>query len=158
MLIRKIQQEDNSQIAEVLRSVLMEFKADPKTTALGDPSLDTMFEFYNKPRAVYYVLQEADGILGGCGISQLEGVDENICELQKMYFLPQARGKGFGKQLLQTCLNSAREFGYNSVYIETLSHMSSAIALYTQFGFKSLDKPLGNTGHGGCNVHMILHL
>ena len=33
------------------------------------------------------------------GVAPLENETEAICELQKMYFLEEARGKGFGHQI-----------------------------------------------------------
>ena len=52
---------------------------------------------------------------------------------------------------MQTCLAKARELGFELCYLETLTGMDNAIALYQKVGFKSLDKPMGDTGHGGCN-------
>jgi putative acetyltransferase len=158
MHIRKIQPADNAQMAKVLRTVLTEFNADPKTTALGDPSVDFMYECYQQERAVYYVVEENDVIYGGGGIRQLDGSAENICELQKMYFLPELRGKGFGRKLILQCIEDAQNFGYKKIYLETLSHMHDAQALYKKNNFQLLEKPLGDTGHGGCNVFMILNL
>jgi putative acetyltransferase len=158
MHIRPITKQDDHRIAEVIRSVLKEFNADPKTTALGDPSLDYMTETYSEPRACYFVAEENGVILGGGGIRSLDGASENICELQKMYFLPELRGRGFGKKMIELCLNKATEYQYEKVYLETLSHMHAAIALYRQFGFAPLTSPLGDTGHGGCNVYMLKSL
>ena len=56
MIIRKIKNEDNPQIATVIRTV---FKSDdyPKTgTAFADKQLDFMFENYDVPKSIYFVL------------------------------------------------------------------------------------------------------
>jgi putative acetyltransferase len=158
MVIREIRKEDNAAIADIVREVMTEFGADPKTTVLGDPSLNTMFENYQEPRAAYYVLEEEDSIVGGAGIKQLDGSGENICELQRMFLLPAARGKGYGKALMSLCIDQARTYGYDQIYLESLKQMHSAIALYEKTGFRRINVPAGNTGHGGCDVYMIMDI
>jgi len=158
MIIREIQKEDNPQIASVIREV---FIADnfPKTgTAFADVQLDFMFEAYDKARAVYFVVEIEGKIVGGAGVSQLENSNENICELQKMYFLQEARGKGIGFQMIQKCLEKAAELGYEKCYLETLPEMLVAQSLYKKMGFEYLCAPLGNTGHTTCPVWMIKEL
>jgi putative acetyltransferase len=159
MNIRLIVPEDNSAIADVVRKVMTEYGADPKTTILGDPSLNSMYENYDNKRAVYFVAENESGkIVGGAGIKQLDGSDENVCELQRMFLLPEARGKGLGKKLINLCITKAREMNYDKIYLESLSNMNDAIRLYTASGFKTIPKPMGATGHGGCNVFMTLDL
>ena len=72
-----------------------------------------------------------------------------------MYFLSEARGKGIGQAMLKLCINAAREFGYEKCYLETMPYMKAAQKLYQQEGFEYLDRPLGDTGHFSCPVHMI---
>jgi putative acetyltransferase len=158
MIIRKIKQEDNVAIAAIVKQVMEEFNADPKTTVLGDPSLHTMFQNYQQPGAIYYVVEIDNKIIGGCGIRKLDGADNRICELQRMFLLPETRGKGVGKKLIELCINDAKRFNYKKIYLESLKQMSGAIALYERSGFKRISQPLGNTGHGGCDVNMILDL
>lgn len=157
MQIRPIEPGDNAALAEIIRTVMTEFKADPKTTVLGDPTINTMFQNYQEERAAYFVAED-DMILGGAGIRQLDGFSGNTCELQRMFLLPEARGKGIGKDLIELCIEKARDFKYDKVYLESLGQMASAIALYKSAGFKEIDKPLGNTGHGGCDVFMVLDI
>ncbi|NQY44025.1 MAG: GNAT family N-acetyltransferase, partial [Legionellales bacterium] len=97
-------------------------------------------------------------VVGGAGISQLENTTDNICELQKMYFLPQARGKGLGARMMMNCLEKAKYLGYEKCYLETLPYMKSAVKLYEKTDFKVLDKPLGDTGHYSCSEWMIKEL
>lgn len=158
MLIREIKKEDNQQIAAVIREV---FIADnfPKTgTAFADKQLDFMFETYDISRATYFVVESNGKIIGGAGVSQLDNSTENICELQKMYFLNEARGKGIGFQLIQKCLEKATELGYEKCYLETLPEMLTAQNLYKKVGFEYLSEPIGNTGHTTCPVWMLKNL
>lgn len=156
--IRAIEARDNQSLAEVIRFVMTEFKADPDTTILGDPTLDHMYENYQTAKAAYYVAFSGQQLVGGCGIKALDGSTENICELQRLFLHPAARGKGIGRQLMELCLQKAAEFGYEEIYLETLQDMHAAQALYRQYGFRSVCQPKGNTGHGGCDVWMVKFL
>ena len=86
---------------------------------------------------------------------QLQNSEENICELQKMYFSPKARGKGLGLKMMQICLKKASVFGFDKCYLETMSYMEDARKLYKKIGFTTLKEPLGNTGHYNCSKWMI---
>jgi len=79
-------------------------------------------------------------------------------ELVKFYISNAARGKGLGKELMEKCVQSAIEFGYKQLYIESLPVFSKAISIYEKQGFKKIDKPLGNSGHSTCNIRMIKDL
>ena len=90
-LIREIKPEDNSKIAIAIRTVLIEFGVPKVGTAYADTILDTLFEAYNIENAIYYVIEKNGEIVGGAGIKQLDNYIGNVCELQKMYFLPEIR-------------------------------------------------------------------
>jgi putative acetyltransferase len=157
-IIRAIRKADNPSLARVIRKVLVDLGAPKVGTALADTSLDSMFETYQGKRRVYFVVEEKGIILGGAGIAALENYDGNICELQKMYFLNSARGKGLGKLMLNRCLEAATSFSFQSCYLETMTYMIAAQNLYKKFGFQYLDGPLGDTGHFSCPVQMLKKL
>jgi len=157
-ILREIEKKDNEKIAQVIREVLIEFGVPKVGTAYEDSALDDMFETYNKKTSTYFVIEHNGRIIGGAGIAQLDNYDGNICEFQKMYFLAEARGLGLGSKMISVCLSKAKEFGFEKCYLETMPYMESARALYQKNGFKSLDKPVGNTGHYSCNVWMIKEL
>lgn len=81
-----------------------------------------------------------------------------MCELKKMYFLPEGRNRGLGHKLLMRCVNSARQRGYNYCYLETFNTMTGAMKLYERNGFKRIPAPLGNTGHFACDIFYLLEL
>ena len=157
-IIREIQKKDNPTIAAIVRDVLMEMGAPKVGTAYADPYLDSLFEVYTVPKSIYFVIEKDGKIIGGAGVMQLDNSDENICELQKMYLLPEGRGLGLGKFLIDNCIEKAKEFGFESCYIETMTYMEDAQKLYKKVGFYNLDKQLGNTGHSSCQVWMLKKL
>lgn len=153
--IREIRLEDNAETARVIRKVLVEMGVPKVGTAYADAALDRMYENYDVPKSVYYLVEENGKILGCAGIAQLENYEGKVCELQKMYFLAEARGRGIGRQMIEKCLNKAKEFGYEKVYIETMPYMEAAQKLYQKSGFEYIDAPMGDTGHYSCSVWML---
>lgn len=153
--IREITAADDPEIAKVIRSVLVEMGAPKVGTAYEDNALDQMTITYDKPRHTYFVVVENNEVIGGAGIAPLGNASEDICELQKMYFLPQARGRGVGEKMITQCLEKAKHFGFQKCYLETLPYMTAATKLYEHTGFQYLEGPIGDTGHYSCNVWMI---
>ena len=157
-IIREIKPEDNLGLSKVIRSVILEMGAPKIGTAYEDKATDTMFENFQKSTSFYFVVEHKGKVVGGAGIAKLDNFEGNICELQKMYFLPIARGKGLGSKLISTCLKEAKKVGYESCYLETMPYMNAAKKLYKKNGFTDLNKPMGNTGHYSCNVWMLKEL
>ena len=156
--IRKIEEKDNQQVKEVVQKVLVEMGVPKVGTAYEDPSLDNMYAAYQPPGTDYFVVEENNKIIGCAGIGPLEKADPSICELQKMYFLPEARGRGIGTKMMDHCLEYARSEGYTQCYLETLPYMENARKLYGRSGFRPLEKPVGDTGHYNCTMWMIRDL
>ena len=153
--IREIKKDDNSQLAKVLRQVLIEMNVPKTGTAYADASVDMMFETYQADRSRYFVVEKEGMVLGGGGIAPLANFDGNICELQKMYFLKEARGLGLGQKMISLCLGFATQHGFDACYLETMPNMLDAQKLYLKNGFEYIDAPMGNTGHCSCPVWML---
>ena len=158
IVIREITTADDKEVAMVIRSVLTEFGVPKVGTAYADKTLDCMTETYNKSTSAFFVLEEKGRIIGCAGIAQLDNFEGKVCELQKMYFLPEARGRGLGWQMMDICLEKAKEVGFEQCYLETLPYMEDARKLYKKFGFRYLDSRMGDTGHYSCNLWMIKDL
>ncbi len=97
-------------------------------------------------------------IVGVAGIAPLANEADSICELQKMYFLPETRGIGIGTEMMEVCIQSARNFGFEKCYLETMPFMLNAQKLYKKTGFEYISGPMGSTGHVSCPVWMLKEL
>jgi putative acetyltransferase len=155
---RRIESADSPAVANIIKTVMPEFGANAPGFAIHDKEVENMFEAYSQYRTAYFVCELDGRIIGGAGIGPLQGGSVEICELKKMYFLPEARGKGFGKQMVQVCLREARARGYSKCYIETFHTMTVAMNLYEAVGFKQIAGSLGNTGHFACDRFYLLDL
>lgn len=155
--IREIQEKDNKQVENVIRTCLIEFGGNREGLAWSDPDLSRFSEVYNKEGFKYWVVvDENDNVVGGCGIGKLEETDD-VCELQKMYCLKEARGTGIAHKLMELALDYAKKY-YKRCYIETLSNMIAANKFYKKYGFKNLSEPLVKTEHYACDVWYVKDL
>lgn len=158
MIIRSMQREDNGVIGAIIQQVLKEFNANKPGTAYFDKHLFELHSFFSAPDAAYWVLEAEGAVLGGAGIFPGMGLPPGYCELVKLYLLPQARGKGWGRLLIDHCLRAAKGLCYTHVYLETLPELAQAVPLYEKMQFKYLSAPLGESGHFGCSIWMLKDL
>ncbi|NCT94821.1 MAG: GNAT family N-acetyltransferase [Chitinophagaceae bacterium] len=157
--IRHIMPADNAAMAAVIRGALEEFGANKPGTVYFDDSTDHLYELFQaEPLSEYFIASQHGRLLGGAGIYPTEALPDGVCELVKMYLAPAARGKGLGGTMIARCLEAARAKGFRQVYLETMPELRKAVAVYEQFGFRYLDGPMGNSGHNGCDIWMIIDL
>ncbi len=157
-IVRPIEPKDDAAVAAIIRAVMPEFGASGPGFAIHDTEVDTMSASYSRPRHGYFVVEHEGKVKGGAGIAPLAGGDPSVCELRKMYFLKEARGRGQGEKLLRRCLAFAKEAGYQLCYLETLTGMDQAQKLYERLGFGRIPQAMGSTGHFGCNRFYTLDL
>jgi putative acetyltransferase len=155
---RRLEIKDSPVIAALIRAILEEFHIDRPGTAYTDPTTDDLFSLFSEPHSVYYVAQKEGIIVGGCGIFPTDGLPGDCVELVKYYVLPEVRGQGIGKKLMQLCIEQARQFGYTRLYLETVPELGDAIRIYEKAGFEHISDAMGNSGHYFCNVWMLKDL
>jgi putative acetyltransferase len=156
--VRAVAAADNSALAGVLREVMEEFGAAGAGSSIHDPELQDMASAYAAAGSAYFVVEHEGRLVGGGGFGPLAGGAPEVCELRKMYLRPEARGHGLGRAMLARCLETARQIGYRRMYLETRQNMSDARRLYERSGFAPVSKPLGQTGHFGCDAWYVRDL
>lgn len=157
-LIKPLERDDNAPMAAIIRASLAEFGVDKPGTVFTDPTTDDLHTLFRTPRSHYMTAWKDGRLFGGAGVFPSAGLPADTCELVKMYLLPDVRGRGLGRKMISLCLERAKDFGFQRVYIETMPELTRAIDVYRRFGFRHLDGPMGDTGHFGCDVWMILDL
>lgn len=158
IIISAVIPEQDAQVASIIKRVGEEFGAIGEGFGPSDPEVEQMSQYYHQEnKSVYLVATIDNKVVGGAGIAKFND-DSEICELRKLFLLPESRGLGLGKELTEQCLNFAIEMGFKQCYLDTLASMTSAIALYEKMGFSHLDKALIGTIHGGCDIWMIKQL
>lgn len=153
MHIREIEARDNAAIENIIRTCLTEFGGNRAGLAWQDPYLSDLTTYYQAADRAYWVVEHQGKVVGGCGIAPFAD-STTVCELQKMYLLPEARGTGIAETLLETALHFAAQH-YEECYLETLQTMVRANRFYQKHGFQAMDAPLAGTEHYACDAWYI---
>lgn len=160
-VIRPVKQSDDIFLFRLIVESLREYGLSGAGTVEDDPEIRSISANFSKPGAGYWVVEDktTGKVLGGGGLARLKGtnVEDSICEFQKMYLVPEARGIGIGSQMLAYRIERAKELGYRFGYMETIPSMRS-VKLFERFGFKHLPSALGATGHSKLQVFMLREL
>ena len=131
-ILRRAGNEDREEVADLVYGVLKEYGLEPDPQAT-DADLGDIERSYLERGGIFFVLEDPDGsIIGAYGLYPIEN---QTCELRKMYLHKSQRGKGLGKFLLDSALAQARSLGFTRVTLETASVLKEAIALYESYGF-----------------------
>ena len=155
---RQAEKTDNSRLAGIIRKVFEEFGAPREGTVYSDPSTDNLYELFKIPNSILWVAEIYNEVVGCCGIYPSDGLTRNCAELVKFYVSRIARGMGIGKELMRKCIDSAKEFNYTQLYLESLPEFTKAIGMYEKQGFERLDQPLGISKHSTCSIWMLKNL
>ena len=99
-----------------------ELKAFPGKYSMPDGRL--LLAFYNKQAA---------------GCVALRKIDEQTCEMKRMFVYPEFHGKGIGYALAKEIISEAKTIGYSSMKLDTSFRQTEAQKLYLQFGFKKIE-------------------
>jgi GNAT superfamily N-acetyltransferase len=77
------------------------------------------------------------GLALGC--VAFKRLDEEACEMKRMFVPPMARGRGVGRALAEAVVGSARAAGYRRMYLDTSVRQTEAIELYRDLGFEPVE-------------------
>ena len=107
----------------------------------GRTSTVTAAEMVPPDGAFVVVVEDGRPVAGG-GVRRL---DDGVGEIKRMFVLPQARGRGHGRRLLEGLEAAARELGYRRLRLDTAASMTTALAMYRRAGYREIADYNGNT-------------
>ncbi|KAF2863374.1 N-acetyltransferase [Piedraia hortae CBS 480.64] len=115
--------------------------------------LDTLPGKYSPPMGALLLARALSNseTLGCVCLRPLSSVDSagELCEMKRLYVLPNGRGQGIGRALANAVIDEAKTLGYRAMRLDTLDTMTSALALYRSLGFVEIPAyyptPLKNT-------------
>ncbi|MBN2315882.1 MAG: GNAT family N-acetyltransferase [Sedimentisphaerales bacterium] len=130
--LRLANNADRENITRLVFNVLKEYDLKPAPSST-DADLKDIKSSYFERGGTFLVLEAKDGsIVGAYGLYPMEN---QTCELRKMYLHKASRGQGLGKFLLEDALSRAKQLGFETMTLETASVLKEAIGLYKSYGF-----------------------
>jgi GNAT superfamily N-acetyltransferase len=91
---------------------------------------------FEPPDGVFLVVRDDRGRAVGCG--GICRFDDVRAELKRMYVLPEERGRGLGRLVLERLEATARSLGYTGVVLETGELQTEALGLYRSAGYEPI--------------------
>jgi len=105
--------------------------------------LDNVQSIYCDNKGVFYIALDNNKVIGSGAIKKL---DDETCELKRMWFLKQYRGKGFGLAMANKLFEFAKNQGYKKIRLDVYfpDLQQQAVTFYKKLGFYEI-KPYNNS-------------
>jgi putative acetyltransferase len=136
VLIRSASDADVEAIRRLVFGVLAEYGLAGCHQGV-DADLDDIEGNYIARGGEFEIVLADDGKL--IGTVGLYPKGDGVCELRKMYLLPEVRGRGIGKKLLERMIERAQQRGFHRIELETAGVLVEAIGLYKRYGFQPIN-------------------
>ena len=133
-VIRDWQKGDRDPVADVIRQVLTEYGL-PWQPETADQDVIAVESAYLKTGGEFWVVEAQKKIVGTAAYYPIVKGNQAV-EIRKMYLLPEVRGKGLGKYLLQQLETAIKNRGFQEIWLETASILTEAVCLYEKYGYK----------------------
>jgi len=115
----------------------------------GDPAFRKYLDLQNYDEEILHLEQKYGLPYGRLYLAYYEGkpagciglrkIDEEKCEMKRLYVRPEFRGKHIGTQLIHKIIMDAEEIGYKNMFLDTLPFLERAIQMYKEWGFYEVD-------------------
>lgn len=102
-----------------------------------DQEVQHLEEKYGRPNGRIFVAFY-EGKLAGC--IGLKKIDDETCEMKRLYVRPEFRGKHIGNILASRIIEEAKNIGYKSMVLDTLPFLTSAIKMYKKLDFYEIEQ------------------
>jgi len=140
--IKPIELDQVEEVQQVIVAVCHEIWQLPEEVirrydAMSD--LDNLRSHYFDNNGTFLVLIDEGRVVGSGAIRRL---NNDICELKRMWFLKAYRGRGLGTKMAQMLLDFATKKGYKKVRLDTTDEQkqAQAIQLYQRLGFYFIER------------------
>jgi putative acetyltransferase len=155
LTIRPATNEDGEAVRSLVFAILVEYNLDPDPL-VTDSDLFAIEARYVEAGGSFDVLVDGNGeVVGSVGLMKL---DEERCELRKMYLASEHRGHGHGRQLLDNAIRRAKELRFKRIELETTTVLTTAIRLYEAYGFKTFEPEVWHCPHTRADLAYYLDL
>ena len=133
-LIRSWQRSDREAAYAAIAQVLLEYSLTCEPSDSDRDALEVEACYWETGGEFWVV--ETNGVLVGTAGYRPTSRGDRAVELRKMYLLPQARGQGLGRYLLNTMEAAIGQRGFTDIWLETASVLKEAVGLYEASGYE----------------------
>lgn len=106
----------------------------------GLDDVDNVQAAYFDSGGTFLAVLDGGRLVGSGALSRLSS---QVCELDRMWLLPEYRRQGIGHGMVRRLFAFARRHGYRTVRLHTSSDLRGAIAFYEKLGFRHIEKYRG---------------
>jgi GNAT superfamily N-acetyltransferase len=93
------------------------------------------------PGGTFVLVVEDDRVVAGGGVRRLS---DGVAEIKRMYVVPESRGRGLGRRLLEALEHAAADLGYSRTRLDTAPPLTAALAMYRAAGYRDIPDYNGN--------------
>lgn len=138
--IKPIQLHQSEEVKHLIFAVCEEiFQISEETIRRFDnmSDIENLYSHYFDNGGTFLVLLAQGRVVGSGAIRRL---DNDICELKRMWFLKEYRGQGLAKKMVEMLLDFARKTGYKKVRLDLLDEQkqTQALKFYKRLGFYAI--------------------
>ena len=152
----KLDQAETPDEIEEVRRLLREYEASLGVSLCFQGFERELAELpgeYVPPRGRLWMALDADQAVGCVALRR---VDDETCEMKRLYLRPGFRGRGAGRLLAVAIIGEARKIGYKKMRLDTLAEMREARTLYESLGFKRIEPYYHNPMQGVIFMELAL--
>ena len=147
LTIRKAKAGDEKKILKLVREVLNLYGLNLNPSS-EDLDITDIPKYYTENNGDFEVMVFKGKIIGSYGIYR---IDDETCELRKMYLKKEFQGLGLGNIMLENSLKLAMSLNYKKVTLQTNSVLYKAVKLYKKYGFEEIKEEVCE----GCDLAMV---
>ena len=131
LIIRKARAGDEEKVLSLVQEVLNSYglKLNPYDE---DLDITNIPKYYTENNGDFEVIEFKGDIIGSYGIYK---IDEETCELRKMYLKGNFQGLGLGNIMIENSFKIAKALKYKRITLQTNSVLYKAKKLYKKYGF-----------------------
>lgn len=110
-----------------------------------EDELNNFPEKYSEPEGAFFIAAENGGIIGCVGLKK---IDNEICEMKRLFVNDGYKGKGVGKKLVEIIIGEAKRKQYKKIRLDTLATMKAALNIYYENNFYRIEPYYNNPADG----------